>query len=165
MAAEIEEAIIDVQLRDVRQEDVGVFFAQQLDPQANHMAAFTSPDPHDRLAFEAKWQRILNDEHIRQQTILAGGRIAGHVLKYELFGEPEISYWLGREFWGQGVATRALQLFLLQVRERPLFGRAAADNIASIRVMEKCGFRVIGRGRGYANARDQAFDEVVLQLD
>lgn len=155
---------IEVTLRDVHEADLAVFFAQQLDPEANRMAAFTAVDPTDRDAFLAKWRRILADPHIRQQTILAGGRIAGHIIKYELFGEPEITYWLGREFWGQGIATSALAQFLLLVRERPIFGRAAADNLASIRVMQKCGFQVIGRDKSYANARGVEFEEIILRL-
>jgi RimJ/RimL family protein N-acetyltransferase len=155
---------ITVTLRDVLETDLDVFFAQQRDPEANRMAAFTAEDPADHDAFLAKWRRILADPNIRQQTILAGGRIAGHVMKYELFGEPEITYWLGRDFWGRGIATSALTQFLLLERERPMYGRAAADNLASIRVMQKCGFQIIGRDKSYANARGAEIAEIVLRL-
>ena len=40
-----------VQLRDVTESDLPTFFEQQLDPAANHMAAFTSRDPADEEAF------------------------------------------------------------------------------------------------------------------
>jgi RimJ/RimL family protein N-acetyltransferase len=47
---------------------------------------------------------------------------------------------------------------------RPLRARAAADNAGSIRVLEKCGFVVTGRDRGFANARGEETDEVLLTL-
>jgi RimJ/RimL family protein N-acetyltransferase len=50
------------------------------------------------------------------------------------------------------------------VPDRPLHARAAADNIASVRVLEKCGFVVTGHDRGFANARGTEIDEVLLTL-
>jgi RimJ/RimL family protein N-acetyltransferase len=80
------------------------------------------------------------------------------------FGVPEVTYWLGREFWGPGIATAALRKLLEIVAERPLVARAAADNAASIRVLEKCGFVFSGRARGFANARGEEVEEVILVL-
>ena len=42
--------------------------------------------------------------------------------------------------------------------------RAAADNAASLRVLAKCGFEVVGEDRGFANARGEEIDEYVLEL-
>ena len=81
-----------------------------------------------------------------------------------MYKRQEVTYWLGREFWGRGIATAALQAFLQVDSRRPLRGRAAADNVASIRVLEKCGFVRIGTDRGYANARRAEIDEVVMEL-
>ena len=103
----------DVRLRDVREADLGVFFEQQLDAEANFMAAFTAKDPADREAFDAKWGKILADEAIRIRAILYGEQVAGHIVSHGWFGEPEVSYWLGKEFWGRGIATAALGLFLV----------------------------------------------------
>jgi RimJ/RimL family protein N-acetyltransferase len=87
-----------VQLRDVEEEDLAIFFEQQLDPQANTMAAFTAKDPTDREAFMAHWAKILADENILIKTIPFDGQVAGSVLSNAWFGKPEVSYWLGREF-------------------------------------------------------------------
>ena len=46
-------------LRDVEPGDLTAFFEYQLDPAANHMAAFTAKDPTDREAFDARWERVL----------------------------------------------------------------------------------------------------------
>jgi RimJ/RimL family protein N-acetyltransferase len=79
-------------------------------------------------------------------------------------GEREVTYWIDRAYWGRGIATAALRDLLAEVPERPLHARAAADNAGSRRVLEKCGFRVTGNDRGYAHARGEDTDEVVLTL-
>ena len=156
----------DLILRDVVDDDLAVFFEYQLDPEANRMAAFSARDPADRADFMAKWTRILADESTPIQTIVLDGRVAGHVFCWtdEALGRPEVSYWIGKDFWGQGIATRALAMFLDRVSERPLLGRAAADNVASLRVLEKCGFTRCGRTKGFANARGEEIEEVILEL-
>ena len=153
-----------VSLRDIRASDLDVLFEQQLDPQANDMAAFTSKDPADREAFEDRWARIRADERILVKTILYRGQIAGSILTHTWFGEPEVSYWLGREFWGRGIATRALIEFLDYEERRPLYARVAKDNLASIRVLQKCGFEISGEDQGFANARGEEIEEYILAL-
>jgi RimJ/RimL family protein N-acetyltransferase len=87
---------------DMVDADIDVFFAQQLDPEANQMAAFTVPDPVDEAAFRHRWQRICNEPAIVVRTIVVGDAIVGHVLSYVHDGRPEVSYWLGKGYWGQG---------------------------------------------------------------
>jgi RimJ/RimL family protein N-acetyltransferase len=154
-------------LRDVEADDLPIFYEQQLDPEANSMAAFTARDPTDREAFMKHWQKILNDESTTNKTILFGGQVAGSVSSYrddEMEG-PEVTYWLGKSYWGQGIATQALTALLDIVQVRPIFGRVAKDNLASRRVLEKCGFIVCGEGRGYANARGTEIEELILRRD
>jgi RimJ/RimL family protein N-acetyltransferase len=154
----------DVLLRDVTVRDLPAFFEQQLDPDANHMAAFTAKDPADRDAFTAHWTKILGDETITKKTILFDGHVAGHVLSFEEGGELEVSYWIGKRYWGKGLATEALSRFLDHVKTRPLYARAAKDNIASIRVLEKCGFEIAGEDKGFSNARGEEVEEFILRL-
>jgi len=156
----------DLRLRPVEDQDLPIFFEQQSDPDAIYMAAFTHKDPADRDAFDAHWTRIRGDPRVTIRTILVGGRVVGHVATFvdEEFGKQEVTYWIGKEFWGQGIATRALSQFLAEFTKRPIYGRAARDNIGSIRVMEKCGFRITGQDRGFANARGKEIEEFVLEL-
>ena len=156
---------INVLLRDVTAGDLPIFFEQQLDKDANYMAAFTPKDPTNRDAFMTHWTKILRDEAIAIKTILCNGRVAGHILSHVGFGEPEVSYWLGKEFWGKGIATKALSAFLLQVTIRPLYARVAKDHIASIRVLEKCGFTISGQDKGFSNARGKEVEEFILKMD
>ncbi|WP_164011409.1 GNAT family N-acetyltransferase [Pyxidicoccus trucidator] len=154
----------DVVLRDVTEADLSVFFEQQLDADANRMAAFTSRDPADRGAFMAHWARILGDAGIIKKTILVEGQVAGHVSSFEMLGHREVTYWLGRSFWGQGLATRALSALLEHEKVRPLHARAAKDNLGSLRVLEKCGFVITGEDKGFANARGAETEEFILVL-
>lgn len=154
----------DVSLRDVRDTDLPIFFEQQLDPDANHQAAFTAKDPADRDAFMAHWARIRGDDAITNKAIIVDGQVAGHVARFEEDGRPEVSYWLGKDYWGRGIGTAALAAFLRQVQVRPLYARAAKDNRASLRVLEKGGFAICGEGKGFANARGEEVEEFVLQL-
>jgi len=155
----------DLVLRDVTDDDITVFFAQQLDREARHMAAFTPAEATDKAAFTARWRGFLSEPTIVMRTIVFDGKVAGQVLSYETEGEPEVSYWLGREFWGRGLATRALAAFLAEANhKRPIFARVATDNVASRRVLEKCGFTIIGRARGFARARGEEIEELILQL-
>ena len=103
---------IDVRLRLVEDKDLPIFFEQQRDPEAVRMAAFTHKDPADRNAFNAHWTRIRGDPRITTRTILAGGRVVGNIAAFvdDVFGRQEVTYWIGKEFWGQGIATRARSL-------------------------------------------------------
>lgn len=153
-------------LRDVTMSDLPIFFDQESDPEANRMAAFTPKDPTDRDAFMARWARKLRDETTDVQTILFNGQVAGSVFWYvDEDGRPEVSYWIGKPYWGKGVATRALIGFLDHMQKRPLYARAAKDNLGSLRVLEKCGFARIGEDKGFANARGEEIEEFILRLD
>jgi RimJ/RimL family protein N-acetyltransferase len=152
-------------LRDVTDDDLPIFFDHQLDLEANHMAAFTGGDPHDRAAFDRHWARIRADATITIKTILCNGEVAGHVAKFKRDGEPEITYWLGKQHWGKGIATAALREFLKHIKPRPIYARAAKDNVGSLRVLEKCGFKICGQDKGFANARGQEIDEFILKLE
>ncbi|HEX6541393.1 MAG TPA: GNAT family N-acetyltransferase [Ktedonobacterales bacterium] len=155
----------NVVLREVQAEDLPLFFEQQQDPEANYMAAFTAKDPTDQQAFMAHWTRILGDATTINRTILFEGQVAGSVASFEdTDGHSEVTYWLGKPYWGKGIATAALRALLAQVTTRPIYARAAKDNRASLRVLEKCGFTIIGEDKGFANARGQEIEEWLLQL-
>lgn len=152
-------------LRDVVNDDLPIFFEQQLNKDANYMAAFTAKDPTNQEAFTAHWHRILADKTVIIKTIILDGQVAGSVLSYEDEGKPEVSYWLGKEYWGKGIATWALTEFLARHnRTRPIYARVAKDNLGSRRVLEKCGFTVISASKGFANARGREIEELLLEL-
>ena len=126
-----------VSLRPTRSEDLPTLFEYQRDPESNAMADFPA---RDREAFDAHWARLLADPTVVSRTILLGAEIAGSIGSWEQDGRRLIGYWIGRAYWGRGIATRALAAFLDEVRERPLLAYVAKHNLGSIRVLEKCGF-------------------------
>ena len=151
----------DVQLRDATATDLPIFFEQQREPVAGRMAAFPA---RDRAAFMAHWSKILGDETIVKQTIIVDGQVAGNIVSFGVAGKPEVGYWLGRSYWGRGIATKALAAFLRHVEARPLYAHVSRHNRACIRVLEKCGFTICGEGTGLPDARGDEVEEVVLRL-
>ena len=85
-------------------------------------------------------------------------------MSFEQSGKPLIGYWIGKNYWGKGVATKALSEFLGHVRARPLYAHVAKHNIASIRVLEKCGFTISGYDKASVNGREEV-EEVIMKLD
>lgn len=154
-----------VSLREMRDDDLPFFYSHSNEPEGIWMAAFTAKDPSDRAWFDAHWARNRQDPAVVGRTVVgAGDEVVGHVAVFGPPEEREVTYWIGREYWGRGAATAALRELLAIVPERPLHARAAADNGGSIRVLEKCGFVIAGTERGFANARGEEIDEVVLTL-
>lgn len=154
-----------ITIREVESSDLETFYEHQLDPEAIRMAAFVCKDPKDKVAFDAHWDKILNSSQITKRTIVAEGQVAGHISCYPHGENIEVTYWLGREFWGRGLATQALNRMLHLVVDRPIFARAATDNIGSIRVLQKCGFKIIGKNKDFANGRGEDTEEYILRLD
>ncbi len=130
-----------VQLREVTDADLPIFFEHQRDPDANQMAAFPPRDPE---AFTAHWARIMGNAAIVLRTIVCDGQVAGNIVCFEESGKQEVGYWLGKEYWGQGIATQALSAFLELIHQRPLYAFVAGHNPGSRRVLEKCGFALCG---------------------
>ena len=82
------------------------------------------------------------------RAIVVEGEVAGTIGSWGDPNEREVTYWVGRSYWGKGIATAALNAFLSVDQSRSLHVRVAYDNFASQRVLEKCGFRVIATERG-----------------
>jgi RimJ/RimL family protein N-acetyltransferase len=149
---------MDVILREVVPADVGIFCQHQQEAEAIRMAAVPA---RDRAAHAEHWARILRDPEVCARTVVVDGEVGGHVVSWLKDGRRAVGYWLGRRFWGRGTATAALRLFLEVIPVRPLYAHVAAHNLASIRVLEKCGFRVVER---LAPGGDSV-SEVVLALE
>ena len=141
-----------VSLREIEPADLPVLYEHQADPVAIAMAAFP---PREYDSFIEHWEQSLADETIVARTIVADGRVAGHVVSFLRDGRREVGYWIGRELWGGGIATAALEQLLRIETRRPLYAGVASHNAGSLRVLAKCGFAVAGRDG----------DHVILRLD
>jgi RimJ/RimL family protein N-acetyltransferase len=150
-----------VQLRDVEPDDLPTLFQHQLDPEANRMAVANA---RDEPAFNAHWAKILGDPTLTAKAILVDGCVVGVINCFKLDGQDAVGYWIAREHWGRGIATRSLGLLLEQVATRPLNARVARSNLASLRVLEHCGFTVTGYQLTPASDRFPECEEALLIL-
>ncbi|HMJ07106.1 MAG TPA: GNAT family N-acetyltransferase [Chthoniobacterales bacterium] len=149
-----------VQLRDVEADDLPLFFEHQRDPIAVAMVAFNS---RDRAAFDQHWEKLLANDSCLKKTIVADGQVAGNILSWTSDGERELGYWIDRALWGRGIGTAAVSAFLRLEQTRPLHAGVANHNAASIRVLQKCGFTLLGPEE--AAPDDAESSHVLLRLD
>jgi RimJ/RimL family protein N-acetyltransferase len=143
-------------LREVVEADLPVFYEHQRDREAAAMAAFP---PRERETFMAHWAKTLANDLALTWTVVSDGEVAGNIGCWEDDGRRLVGYWIGREFWGRGLATQALAELLDVVDGRPLHAYVAKSNVASIRVLEKCGFVKVGEHAG-----DDGIEELFLEL-
>ena len=151
-----------IQLRDAIDTDLPIFYEQQIDPEAIRMAAFPA---RPRVKFMAHWTKIMTDDSILIKTILFDGNVAGNIVCFDQLGEREVGYWLGKEYWGKGIASQALTQFLDFVKTRPLYAHVAKHNIASKRVLEKCGFKVAAEDKFFSKIFGEDIEEFILVLE
>jgi RimJ/RimL family protein N-acetyltransferase len=154
-------SMLSIQLRDMRADDIPALFRNEIDAEANRLAAVV---PRGAEAFNAHWLKILSDPEVIAKAILVDGRVAGDIGCFKAEGEAMVGYRIAREYWGQGVATRALELMLQLNTRRPLHARVATHNKASIRVLEKCGFTIVGHELSPATERYLECEEALLIL-
>jgi RimJ/RimL family protein N-acetyltransferase len=149
-------------IRPVVERDLPALYRHQRDPEACRMAAFP---PRDEPAFMAHWARILERPEVSAWSVLTDdGAVAGNIVAFELDGTPLVGYWIGREHWGRGLATRALAALLQELPRRPLYAHVARHNVGSIRVLEKCGFAIVDERTVEDEALGEVIDELVMEL-
>jgi|SRR5579885_1362921 len=156
---------MNVSLRPIEDRDLDEIFQQTADPESIRMAAFTAEDQSDRRAFLDRMSRVRTDRGTWNRIIDADGVVAGTIAFFRVDGQAEVTYWIDRAHWGKGIATAALQMLLAEIAERPLYARAASDNLGSLRVLEKAGFRRVGVNRDFAPGRGEEIEETILRLD
>lgn len=154
----------EIKLRPTELSDLDYLFEFQLDKEGGYLAAFMPKNHDDKSAYLAKYTKLLDDPTVNNQTIMVGDTIAGSIAKFVIEGDAEITYWIDRQFWNQGIATKALKDFLAFETTRPLFGRVAFDNFGSQKVLEKSGFVKIGADKGFASARQAEIEEFIYRL-
>jgi RimJ/RimL family protein N-acetyltransferase len=152
-----------VPLREVEDADIPVFHGYQSDPEAGALAGVP---PRDAQAYAEHWAKLRADPQVLLRTIVTDdGAVAGQLLSFPRDGVREIGYWLGREFWGRGLATASLREFLTLVGERPVYGVVTEENTASLRVLERNGFELVERRDGDPRPDGTPRVLLVLRLD
>ena len=157
--------VAEVALRPVDDSDLDALFEHKRDPESVRMAAFVAENPDDRTAFDVHMAKIRTSPDMTLRAVTVDGRLVGSVGSFVVDGHTEVTYWIDRSFWGQGIAGRALALLLESVRVRPVFARAASDNVGSLKVLQRAGFAIIGTEISFANGRNSEIEETILRLD
>ncbi len=139
-----------ISLRPTLRADIPALFQIQLDPEGNALAG---TKPRDLAAFNARWDDILGTSStppgptgVTARVIIAEGVLAGSINIFRPDDEPRtdfIGYWLAREQWGRGIATRAIALMLEESPIRPLLARVISHNVASLKALTRNGFEVV----------------------
>jgi RimJ/RimL family protein N-acetyltransferase len=153
-----------VALREIKASDLDDIFEQMRDPMSVQVAAFTTEDPNDRLAFDSHMAKVMGASDVTNRAITYDNNLVGTIASFVSEGAREVTYWIDRSYWGQGIASRALVLLLDEVSIRPLRARVASDNIGSLRVLERAGFRRVDTETSYAPARGTEIEETLLEL-
>ncbi len=155
---------MNVSLRALEDSDLDAIYQQSMDPESIRMAAFTAED-QSRSAFLNRISRLRADSSVSYRVIDVDGAIAGTIGSFRVDDQPEVTFWVNRTQWGKGIASAALQMLLAETAERPLYARAASDNVGSLRVLENAGFRRVGVNRDFAPGRGEEIEETILRLD
>lgn len=156
----------EISLRSTTAADVPILHRLELDPEANAMAG---TKPRDWPTFKARWDEILADHDgtatgVTPRVIEFGGAVVGAINIAPHEGRDSIGYWIAREHWGRGIASRAVALMLLAFTRRPLYATAAGHNEASLRVLRRNGFELIARCITPETARTVQRETVTLVL-
>ncbi|HET9090488.1 MAG TPA: GNAT family N-acetyltransferase [Acidimicrobiales bacterium] len=153
-----------IALRALGDDDLDAVFSMMRDPVAVTLAAFSAADPDDRTAFDAHMDAVRRSPDNLLRAVTSDGAFVGTVASFASEGHREVTYWIDRRYWGQGIATHSLALLLEEDHTRPIRARVASDNVASRRVLEKSGFTPIGTEFSYAPGRSREIDETILEL-
>jgi RimJ/RimL family protein N-acetyltransferase len=154
-----------VTLRPFTDSDLDPLFVWESDPRAVEMAAFTRPDPSDRNAFDAHYERVRSDPSNTLLAIDDDGEFVGTIGSFTIEGDREVTYWIAPARWGQGLASQALRAFLEIESSRPLYGRVASQNVASAKVLARAGFVEVGSETSFAAGVGADVVERIYRLD
>lgn len=149
-------------LRAYRSGDVDALHAIANDPAVSRWMTAQFPYPYTRADAETWMASVMQDSPPKNYVIEVDGTFAGAVGAHPQGGEHRGSaifgYWLGRAFWGRGIATDAARTLaryaLSEGGLRRLEATVFAPNLTSARVLEKAGFTFEARLRESYVERD-----------
>ncbi len=156
-----------VELREFLPEDETLLVRYLADPQTVQYLSNRIPQPY--TAEDAHWwvtsgsrEQIARAVVVDNQLVGAVGVIRGQL---EEWYSAEIGYWIGREHWGHGYASQALQMMTDYLFEQTDLVRLAATvfapNAASVKVLEKCGYEFEARLRKSIFKNGEFYDSLI----
>ena len=118
-----------------------------------------------------QWIKFVREHYAKTKFVIATSKEAIGEIGFSIQPDVhcysgEISYWLGEEYWGQGITTQALQAVIEYAFKVKGLKRLYADiieyNYASQRVLQKCGFQIDGIMRKHMFKNGQFYDLLVF---
>ncbi len=158
---------VEIELREVWDDDLPIFNEYLRDPQSQAMAASTFVDYTDTQGFNSYWSKLRNNDEATVRTITlasAPEEVVGHIAIAPGNHGLQVSYWVAREHWGQGIATSALRAMLAEVSDRPIFANIARINEPGAAVLQRNGFNRAGNDSGFDAAKGRMIDDVIFRL-
>ena len=144
----------DFGIRPFRQDDADDLQRHASDRRVSIQLRDRFPYPYTQQDAETFIDMALSHDPVRTYAIVdAQDRVIG-AIGVQLGSDvhrltAELGYWIGVEYWGRGVTTRAVAAFAPAMLERHglrrIFAMPFSNNPASIRVLEKAGFKYEGR--------------------
>jgi ribosomal-protein-alanine N-acetyltransferase len=128
--------------------------------------------PHPYTIADAQYwvAHTLSNPRGTYYAVEVDGILAGGIGIEPLYGERDgvaaFGYWLGRSYWGRGIATDAAKTLaghaLADARVRRLEASVFTPNLASARVLQKSGFELEGTLRAYyVDRRGEVYDALL----
>jgi ribosomal-protein-alanine N-acetyltransferase len=158
-------------LRPWRLDDVEALPDVASDPDIVRYLNHRFPSPYTRADAEV-WVRLqLEQQDVRHWAIEVDGTLAGGIGitpgELERAGNVMVGYWLGKPFWGRGIATYALRALtahaLATLRPRRMWALVMGANAPSARVLEKAGYvREAVLARAIVDRGGTAYDELIF---
>ncbi|MET0027796.1 MAG: GNAT family N-acetyltransferase [Candidatus Thiodiazotropha sp.] len=137
-----------MKLRDIEERDIETI--PLLLNNENVARYLTGRIPFPYTLDDAKWWVSTGHKEGINKAIDIEGSFAGMIgvsqgnFEYQKSGE--IGYWIGEKYWGIGIGTQALTAMTNMIFESTdivrLYAPVFSPNVASMRVLEKCGFSI-----------------------
>jgi RimJ/RimL family protein N-acetyltransferase len=89
--------------------------------------------------------KIRVDPEVIIRVITEDDLVVGYLLSWSTESCRMLGYWIGREFWGRGLASLGLRLFINELPMRPLQAHVASTNLGSQKVLDNNGFSLVSR--------------------
>ncbi|MGS0534848.1 GNAT family N-acetyltransferase [Pseudoalteromonas sp. SaAl2] len=135
-----------LRLRNFKQEDKALLVNYLNNPDVKRFLSPKIPSPY--TIDDARWWVEEGSKVGITRAIEVNGQLAGSIGalpgQFEYAKSAEIGYWLAKEFWGKGIAVKALRALFNEVQLNTdivrLHAVVFAGNTQSIKVLEKSGF-------------------------
>ena len=156
-----------MQLREFVAEDETLLLRYLNDPQTVQYLSERIPQPY--TVDDARWWIEVGSREQIARAIEVNGQLVGSIgtIRGELEERysAEIGYVIGREHWGKGYASQAVQMMTDYLFEQTDLVRLAATvfapNVASVKVLEKCGYEFEARLRKSIFKNGEFYDSLI----